>query len=183
MILNQINNYMEIKDKVELPIMDDRIWKLFNILINTEPKCVCSNILVYNINDIDIKLIWEYEKEEDKFKPYTFVNPINEYCNDSNYVISAITCSYSPSLVTTGKIKFFIDTPYKKYCVRKLTFEEQYVYQKKLYGIYFNYDINYLNQFLPKSDLSGIDLDAPGDEQLLGYEQKIIEDSERVKKY
>lgn len=104
---------MEIKDKVELPIMDDRIWKLFNILINTEPKCVCSNILVYNINDIDIKLIWEYEKEEDKFKPYTFVNPINEYCNDSNYVISAITCSYSPSLVTTGKIKFFIDTPYK----------------------------------------------------------------------
>lgn len=24
---------MEIKDKVELPIMDDRIWKLFNILI------------------------------------------------------------------------------------------------------------------------------------------------------
>lgn len=55
--MNQINNYMEIKDKVELPIMDDRIWKLFNILINTEPKCVCSNILVYNINDIDIKLI------------------------------------------------------------------------------------------------------------------------------
>lgn len=36
---------------------------------------------------------------------------------------------------------------------------------------------------MPKSDLSGIDLDAPGDEQLLGYEQKIIEDSERVKKY
>ena len=50
-------------------------------------------------------------------------------------------------------------------------------------GIYFNYDINYLNQFLPKSDLSGIDLDAPGYEQVLGYEQKIIEDSERVKKY
>lgn len=99
-----------------------------------------------------------------------------------DYVISTITCSYSPSLVTTGKIRFFISTPYKKYCVRKLTFEEQYVYQKKLYGIYFNYDINYLNQFLPKSDLSGIDLDAPGYEQVLGYEQKIIEDSERVKK-
>lgn len=76
----------------------------------------------------------------------------------------------------------FIMPPYKKYYVRKLTFEEQYVYQKKLYGIYFNYDINYLNQFLPKSDLSGIDLDAPGYEQVLGYEQKIIEDSERVKK-
>lgn len=30
---------------------------------------------------------------------------------------------------------------------------------------------------------SGIDLDAPGYEQVLGYEQKIIEDSERVKKY
>ena len=182
MILNQINNYMEIKDKVELPIMDDRIWKLFNILINTEPKCVCSNILVYNINDIDIKLIWEYERKEDKFEPYTFVNPINEHYKDTDYVISTITCSYSPSLVTTGKIRFFISTPYKQYCVRKLTFAEQYVYQKKLYGIYFNYDINYLNQFLPKSDLSGIDLDAPGYEQVLGYEQKIIEDSERVKK-
>ncbi len=35
---------------------------------------------------------------------------------------------------------------------------------------------------MPKSDLSGIDLDAPGYEQVLGYEQKIIEDSERVKK-
>ena len=116
--MNQINNYMEIKDKVELPIMDDRIWKLFNILINTEPKCVCSNILVYNINDIDIKLIWEYERKEDKFEPYTFVNPINEHYKDMDYVISTITCSYSPSLVTTGKIRFFISTP-----IRNIVFE------------------------------------------------------------
>ena len=180
--MNQINNYMEIKDKVELPIMDDRIWKLFSILINTEPKYVCFNVLLYNINDIDIKLIWEYEGREDKYKPYTFVNPINEYYNDVDRVISTTTCNYSSNLVAARNIRFFISTPYKKYCVRKLTFEEQYIYQKKLYGIYFNYDINYLNQFLPKSDLSGIDLDAPGYEQVLGYEQKIIEDSERVKK-
>lgn len=109
---------MEIKDKVELPIMDDRIWKLFNILINTEPKCVCSNILVYNINDIDIKLIWEYERKEDKFEPYTFVNPINEHYKDMDYVISTITCSYSPSLVTTGKIRFSLALP-----IRNIVFE------------------------------------------------------------
>ena len=178
--MSQINNYMEIKDKVELPIMDDRIWKLFNILINTEPKGILNNILMYSIKDVDISLSWEHENVEDVFKPYTFVNPLNKFVNGN--IGTIMFNQNSQNFSTTGKIKFFISTPYQKYHVRKLTFEEQYVYQKKLYEIYFNYDINYLNQFLPKSDLSGIDLNAPGYEQVLGYEQKIIEDSERVKK-
>lgn len=173
---------MEIKDKVELPIMDDRIWKLFNILINSEPKCIVSNVLTYCINNTDIKLIWRSERDSDTFEPYTFINPLNKYQNCSSYWNWAVV-SWELNLNNlAGKIKFSIETPYKNYDVRRLTFEEQYVYQKKLYEIYFNYDINYLNQFLPKSDLSGIDLDAPGYEQVLGYEQKIIEDSERIKK-
>lgn len=173
---------MEIKDKVELPIMDDRIWKLFNILINTEPKCIVLNALTYCINNTDIKLIWRSERDSDTFEPYTFINPLDKYQNCSNnWSWTAVSCVSNLNNLA-GKIKFSIETPYKSYDVRRLTFEEQYIYQKKLYEIYFNYDINYLNQFLPKSDLPGIDLNAPKFEQVLGYEQEIAEDAERVKK-
>lgn len=173
---------MEIKDKIELPLIDERIWQLFNILINTTPSVINGNMLEYCINDINIKLVWKPERKEDEFKPYTFVNPLEHpHISCSCLLWNSVVATLTPA-VETGRIRFYIDTPYKVYEVRDLTFEEQYVYQKKLYEIYFNYDINYLNQFLPKSDLSGIDLNAPGYEQVLGYEQKIVEDSERVKK-
>ena len=173
---------MEIKDEIKLPLMDERIWQLFNILINSTPKFIDGNVLGYYNNNIDIKLVWEFERKEDEFKSYTFVNPFKyPYNSNSCLLWNRVVSTLTPA-IETGRIKFYINTPYKVYNVRSLTFEEQYVYQKKLYEIYFNYDINYLNQFLPKSDLSGIDLNAPGYEQVLGYEQKIVEDSERVKK-
>ena len=171
---------MEIIDTIELPSMDERIWKFFNILIDTKPLEIRPfGTLIYKINGVDVSLQWKPERKNPYYRPYVFKNPLIDTfpLNDFDEKL----CANQNERANNGRIYFIINTPYKSYTVRTLNPEEQYIYQKKLFELYFTYDINYLNQFLPKSNLPGIELKEEAFNKVLDYEQKIITDSKRCK--